>query len=97
MRNDTLVQIFKQKLIKTLHVIITIDTWSEVEPFRNFLGEGERHFIANGKMLGNIEIVELFECLAYAILNILMIWCIDIDKVIAVITNNESNVVSAVT
>jgi len=61
------------------------------------------HFIANKARkieLGNIDVIKLFECTvdytAYAILGILKKWCIDIDKVVAVVTNNESNVINAV-
>jgi len=93
------IQIFKRKLNKTLHVTITIDTWSKAESSRNFLGITV-HFIANKARKiesGNIDIVKLFECTvdytAYAILGILKKWCIDIDKVVAVVTNNESNVI----
>jgi len=58
------------------------------------------HCIANQARkikLGNIDVVKLFECTvdytAYAILGILKKWCIDIDKVVAVV-NNESNVIN---
>lgn len=98
---DIVAQIFKQKLNETSHVTITIDTWSEAESSRNFLGIMV-HFVSNGTTKiesGNIEVVELFESTEYIvreILSILTKWKININKVVAVVTNNESNIVNAV-
>ncbi|KMQ93224.1 zinc finger bed domain-containing protein 1-like protein [Lasius niger] len=102
---DVIVKIFKQQLNETLHVTISIDTWSEAVSCKSFL-RVTVHFIASGKdskklESGNIELIELSEYtvdyIASALSNALKTWCIDISKVVAVITNHESNIVKAVT
>ncbi|XP_024886694.1 zinc finger BED domain-containing protein 4-like [Temnothorax curvispinosus] len=101
---DTVAQIFKQKLNEASHVTITLDTWSEVGSSKSFLGVTVHFIEANGVRKiesGNIAVFELLECCVdyttHAILSILTKWDIDIDKVVAVVTNNESNIVSTVT
>ncbi|XP_071557747.1 zinc finger BED domain-containing protein 4-like [Temnothorax nylanderi] len=101
---DTVAQIFKQKLNEASHVTITLDTWSEVGSSKSFLGVTVHFIEANGVRKiesGNIAVFEFLECCVdyttHAILSILTKWDIDIDKVVAVVTNNESNIVSAVT
>ncbi|XP_011877713.1 PREDICTED: zinc finger BED domain-containing protein 4-like [Vollenhovia emeryi] len=100
---DIAADIFKQNLNKALHMTITIDTWSEVGSPGSFLGV-KVYFIANKvKKIesGNIEVVELLEftadCIASEILKILTKWCIDVNKVVAVVTNNEPDMINGVT
>ncbi|XP_029164695.1 zinc finger BED domain-containing protein 1-like [Nylanderia fulva] len=95
-------KIFKKTLNETLHVTISIDSWSEVASFESFLSVTV-HFIASEtrKLKSkNIEMIKLSEqhsvnCIVLALENILLNWCIDIDKVAAVVTNDESNIVKA--
>ncbi|XP_011156674.1 zinc finger BED domain-containing protein 4 [Solenopsis invicta] len=98
---DAMAQIFKQKLNKVLHMTITIDTWSEAGSSKRFLGLTV-HFVTSGTKKiesGNIEVIELLEhtvdWTVLAIMNIMLKWCIPADKVTAVVTNNESNIVKA--
>lgn len=100
---DMEIKIFKKILNETLHVTISIDSWSEVGSFESFL-RVTVHFVANGirKLKSrNIEMIKLSEqhtadCIAFVLSKILQNWCIDIDKVTAVVTNDESNIVKAV-
>ncbi|XP_011149591.1 zinc finger BED domain-containing protein 4 isoform X2 [Harpegnathos saltator] len=100
---DVMVQVFKQKLSAASYVTITTDIWTETTSSKSYLGVTV-HFITNELRKlesGNIEIVELPERtenhIRCILLSALMKWNIDINKVVAVVTNNESTMVNAVT
>lgn len=99
---DAVAQVFKQKLSETSYVTITTDVWSDTVSSKTYLGVVV-HFVASGARKlesGNIEVIELSEYtenyMACSLLSALMRWGIDISKVIAVVTNNESSTVNAV-
>lgn len=101
-RYNAITRIFQQKLTKTSHVTITIDVWSDTVRFKSYMGVAV-HFVMTGSRKlesRNIEVIELLQhtgsYIAHALQRTLKKWNIDMNKVVAVVTNYESNIFSAV-
>lgn len=99
---DIMKSIYEERLSKVPHICLTFDMWTETMQTKSFLGV-TAHFLT-GLKLSSITLAtrQLFERhtgdnISEQLEEILKYWKITKEQIVAVVTDNGANVVSAVT
>lgn len=101
MKFDVLSEIYKKQFREIDYFCVTCDIWSEMMSCRSFLGITV-HYILNSKLTTTaIEVHPLDErhtanLIGSKLSELLLQWNINNEKVVAVVTDNGANMVSAI-